>query len=394
MPSLSRRSAKLRSSAIRKLDALVAQRPQTRFYRVNIGQPDVPTPKPMLDAIAAFNPAVLAYGPASGIGACREAAAAYHARWAPELQPEHVAVTTGGSEALIFAIALACDTDDEILVPEPYYTNYHGFATTAGARLRPLRTHLERGFALPTREELEAALTPHTRAILLANPGNPTGAIYDREQMASLVDFAVEHDLFILSDEVYRRIWFDQPPPSILEFPEARQLAVCIDSLSKTWSACGLRLGFLISFNEELMAAVERLGQSRLGPQPLAQEAALAALSMPESHYEETRLIYRDRIDALMEALEPIEGVEVHRPQGAFYLMARLPVEDTEDFARFMAAEFEDEGESVVVAPGGGFFSNPHDGRHLIRLAAVLEPAKLRRAGELIGLGLQAYKAR
>lgn len=394
MRTLSARTAALKESAIRKLDALVAARPEVNFYRVNIGQPDVATPRPILKAIQAFEVDVLRYGPASGLPRCRQAAASYHGAWSAELGPEHVAVTTGGSEALIYAFAVACDPGEEILAPEPFYTNYSGFACTVGAQIRPVPTTLAEGFSLPSDAVLEAHLSPKTRAVVFANPGNPTGAVYPRADLERLTAFCVRHGLLIISDEVYRRIYFDQPPASILEVPEARPISLCVDSMSKTWSACGLRLGFLISHNLEIMQAVERLGQSRLGPQPLAQAAAVAALELGPEHYTQTRVTYKARIDALLQALAPIPGVSVHRPEGAFYLMVQLPVDDTEAFARFMAKDFSHHGESIVVAPGGGFFTDPARGKRLVRLAAVLEPDKLRRAAELLGLGLEAYGAR
>ena len=391
MPTLSVRTASLSESAIRKLDALVLARPEITFYRVNIGQPDVVTPAPMMRAIQGFQADVLRYGPASGLPACREAAARYHSAWSEELGPEHVAVTTGGSEALIYAFAVACDPGDEILAPEPFYTNYQGFACTVGAKVVPLPTRLEDGFALPSDQVMQASLTERTRAVVFANPGNPTGAVYPREDLERLTAFCERNGLLIISDEVYRRIYFQEPPASILEIPQARQRSICIDSMSKTWSACGLRLGFLISHNLEIMQAVERLGQSRLGPQPLAQAAAIAALELGPEHYRETRVLYKERIDALLQALAQIPGVSVHRPAGAFYLMVQLPVSDTEAFARFLAQDFAHEGESIVVAPGGGFYTEPERGKRLVRLAAVLEPAKLRRAAELLKLGLEAY---
>jgi aspartate aminotransferase len=394
MPTLSDRTASLSESAIRKLDALVVARQNVSFYRVNIGQPDVVTPAPMLEAIRGFEAEVLRYGPASGLPACRQAAARYHSAWSADLGPEHVAVTTGGSEALIYAFAVACDPGDEILAPEPFYTNYQGFACTVGAKVVPVPTSLQDGFALPSDAVLEASLTPRTRAVVFANPGNPTGAVYPRADLERLTAFCQKHGLLIISDEVYRRIYFQDPPASILEIPEARQRSICIDSMSKTWSACGLRLGFLISHNLEIMQAVERLGQSRLGPQPLAQAAAIAALELGEEHYVETRALYKERIDTLLDALSEIPGLSVHRPAGAFYLMVQLPVPDTEAFARFLVQDFADQGESIVVAPGGGFFTDPERGKHLIRLAAVLEPPKLRRAAELLKLGLEAYRAR
>ena len=392
MPRLSQRAAVLQESAIRKLDITVAQQTGVRFHRLNIGQPDVATPGPLLDAINAWRPEVIAYGPASGVPACRAAAARYHQRWSPGLSAADVAVTTGGSEALLFAFTALCDPGDEILVPEPYYTNYNGFATVAGAKIRPIRTHLSDGFALPDAQTMDAFLTERTRAVVFANPGNPTGAVYGRDELKRLLDWAAERDLFVIADEVYRRIWFNEPPTSALEFVEHRDRVVCIDSLSKTYSACGLRLGFLISRNAELMEKIERLGQARLGPQPLAQVVGEAALALPESYYEEIRATYKRRVDALVAGLALIGGVKTHAPEGAFYCMLDLPVDDAEHFARFLVTDFRSNGESVVVAPGGGFYANPESGRSQIRLAAVESETDIARACEILGEALRAYR--
>jgi aspartate aminotransferase len=394
MPTLSDRALSLQESAIRKLDATAVARTGVRFHRLNIGQPDLATPLPMMEAIAGFRPAVLAYGPSSGTPACRAAAADWHATSAGPLSPGQVAVTTGGSEALLFALLVVCDPGDEIIAPEPYYTNYNSFCTKAGVKLVPVRTRLETGFSPPSTEELDAAWSPRTRAILFSNPGNPTGAVWDEEALAGLVAWAVSKDIFVIADEVYRRIWFGRPVPTALAIPGAEQHVLAVDSLSKTWSACGLRLGLLISRNAELMEKVERLGQARLGPQPLAQAAAIAAFALPDSYYEELRSTWGERVQVLYEAVSAIPGVRTHKPEGAFYLMASLPVDDTERFARYLVETFEDAGESVMVAPGPGFFASPAHGRDLVRLAAVLEPALLRRAGELLGIALSRYPGR
>lgn len=390
MPKVSARAAAMQESAIRKLDLTVAAQKDVSFYRLNIGQPDIATPEPMLKVIADYRPRVIAYGPASGTRACREAAAAYSSRWSPGLHADHVAVTAGGSEGILFAFVALCDPGDEILVPEPYYTNYNGFATVASATVVPVRTELSSGFALPSDAELEGHRTERTRAIVLNSPSNPTGAVYSRAELARVLRWAVDRDIYVIADEVYRRIWFDQPPTSALEFEWAREHVIAIDSMSKTWSACGLRIGFLISRNALVMEKVERLGQARLGPQPLAQDVAIAALQLPESYYEDLRRTWKGRVDALYDAVHAI-GLEVPRPKGAFYLMAGLPVEDAEDFARFLVTRFRDHGESVVVAPGGGFYADPEHGKNQIRLAAVLEEGRLQRAAELLGKALSAY---
>lgn len=393
MPKLSSRAHRLQESPIRKLDLTAMDYPDVQFHRFNIGQPDVPTPAPLLEAIRQFQPEVIAYGPASGLPACRDAAAAYHGRWGASLERRHVAVTTGGSEALLFAFAAMCDPGDEILVPEPYYTNYNGFGTVVGAEIRPIATRLDDGFALPADDVLDGLVTPKTRAVLFSNPGNPTGAVYGRDELLRFVRWAARHDLYVIADEVYRRIWFDAPPTSALELDMPDHVVV-IDSLSKTYSACGIRLGFLISQNEDLMEKVERFGQARLGPQPLAQHVGIAALGLDEGYYEQIRERYRVRVETMMAAVTAVEGVRANRPAGAFYSMLDLPVDDADAFARFLITDFRDKGESVVVAPGGGFYADPARGKTQIRLAAVLAREKIERAAEILAAGIVAYGSR
>lgn len=394
MLPLSERAMSLQESAIRKLDLTMMSFTDVKFYRLNIGQPDVATPAPLLEALAAFQPNVLAYGPASGTPECRAEAAAYHRRWGAKLSASDVAVTTGGSEALLFAMVAICNPGDEIIVPEPYYTNYNGFATVAGAVIKPLRTTLEEGFALPSDDALDAVVTPKTRAIMFSNPGNPTGAVYSKEELRRVLSWATRRGLYVIADEVYRRIWFDAPPTSALEFEDAAEHVVVVDSMSKTYSACGLRLGFLISRNRTFMEKVERLGQARLGPQPAAQAVALAGLALRDEYYDGIREVYAERVGLLHERVSAIPGVKTHRPAGAFYLMAELPIDDADAFARFMVEEFRDGGESLVVAPATGFYANPEDGRRQIRLAAVVDRPHLERAAELLALGIAAYQRR
>lgn len=393
---LSLRARAIQESAIRKLDAAVNRAHDVHFHRLNIGQPDVPTPRSVLDALAREDGPVLAYGPASGLPACRAAAAAYHAKVSPGLGAEHVVVTQGGSEALLFAMTALCDPGDDILVPEPYYTNYNGFATVAAANVIPLRTRLDDGFALPSDAALDAAVTPRTRIFLFSNPGNPTGAIYGGAELRRVAAWARRRGIWLVADEVYRAIWFTEAPLSALQL-EGDHIVV-VDSTSKTFSSCGLRVGFLISRNLAFMERVERLGQARLGPQPRGQMAAIAALAMPEGYYDEVRDIYKRRVDAMMDALGQLPGVAFHRPEGAFYTMARLPVDDTEAFARFLVEEFRDttsgRPESVVVAPGPGFYADASEGRREVRLAAVRDEAVLRRAIAVLGEGLTAYNGR
>jgi aspartate aminotransferase len=392
---LSTRATSIQESAIRKLDAAVNRAAGVHFHRLNIGQPDVVTPPEVMEALARRDGDVLAYGPASGLLDCRVAAAAFHARTSPGIGPEHVVVTQGGSEALLFAMVALCDPGDEILVPEPYYTNYNGFGTVAAATVVPVRTRLDDGFDIPPDHVLDRLVTPRTRMFLFSNPGNPTGAVYQASTLHRVAAWAKRHGLWLVADEVYRAIWFDRPPLSALELDDHRDHVVVVDSTSKTFSACGLRVGFLISRNVGLMERVERLGQARLGPQPRGQRAAIAALNLPLSFYDAVRTTYKARVDAMMDGLARLPGVAYHRPEGAFYTMARLPVRDTEVFARFMVEEFRDTSsgrrESVVVAPGPGFYADPSQGRDEIRLAAVREESVITRAIEVLGRGIEAF---
>lgn len=393
---ISQRAQDIQESAIRKLDGWVEAAPEVTFHKLNIGQPDVFTPQVVLDALAATDSPVIAYGPASGTMACREAAAAFHGRVSPGLTAKNCVVTQGGSEALLFAFCALCDPGDEILVPEPYYTNYNGFATVAAAKVVPVRTRLEEGFRIPPNDELDKYVTDRTRIFLFANPGNPTGAVYGEEDLRRVADWAKSRGLWLVADEVYREIWFTYAPLSALQLRDHQDHVVVIDSTSKTFSACGLRIGFLLTRNLALMERIERLGQARLGAQPRAQNAAIAALALGGGFYDELRSIYRARVDAMMDSLALIPGVSYHRPEGAFYTMARLPVEDTEKFAKFLVAEFRDHSsgrpESVVVAPGPGFYADPLSGRNEIRIAAVKSPEVVRRGIELLGRALAVYR--
>lgn len=388
---LSQRAQRLQESAIRKLDTAVRSYTNVSFFRLNIGQPDIETHPKIRKAIQNWDVSVLAYGPASGTDTCREAFARYHQAWQPNLRKENIAVTTGGSEALLFAFTAICDPGDEILVPAPYYTNYNGFATVAGAIVRPIRTDIKDGFALPSIAQLDALKTSRTRAFVFSNPSNPTGAVYDKNEVQRIARWCHQNDIYFISDEVYRRIWFSSPPASALSLEVEKEAVIVIDSLSKTWSACGLRLGALISRNTSLMEKIERLGQARLGPQPLAQEAGITALGLEEEYYEAVRLEWKERVDVLYEALKKIPNIKQNKPQGAFYTMVELPI-PAEDFAQFLIHEFRDNGESLVVAPGGGFYEDPEHGKNQIRLAAVLEPTKIRRAIEILGKALYAFQ--
>lgn len=392
--ALSRRAGALRPSAIRKLDAVAAARPDVQTWRLNIGQPDVAPPRPVREAIARWAPEVIGYGPASGLPGTREAVAGWLGSWSGgALAPADLAITHGASEALLFALAALADPGDEVIVFAPFYPNYHGFAATLGLQVREVGLSLADGFALPPDPVLDAAVTPRSRVVLLSNPSNPTGAVWGEAALRRLLAWAARHDLWVLSDEVYRTLYEGSAPVSALAFPEHADRVVVADSLSKAWSLCGLRCGWVASRNAEIMERIEVLGQARLGPQPLAQVAAEVAVGLDAGFYEEVRQTYGARIDALHEAVASISGVRTHRPEGAFYLYAELPVDDVDAFARWMVADFQHRGETLMVAPGTGFRMDPASGRSEVRLAAVLQPERLRRAAEVLDAGLSAWRA-
>lgn len=391
MPTLSERALTLQESAIRKLDLVVAQHPGVDWLRLNIGQPDLPTPRPMLEAVKTFQPEVLAYGPASGLPHCRVAAASWLGSFIPGLSNREVIITHGASEALLFAMMAVGDSGDEVLVPEPFYTNYAGFATLAGMTVRGLPTRIEDDFALPSDGELTASLGPNTRALILSNPGNPTGAVYSASEIKRLVDWSRLHGVWLIIDEVYRAIWFETAPTSALAVSDDDAHVIVVDSLSKTWSACGLRLGMLVCRNEDLLERVERMGQARLGPQPLAQHVAIAAFGLDARWYEEVRLIWKHRVEALHRGLTGLPGVRTTKPAGAFYLMASLPVPNADAFARWLVTDFRHDGASVVLAPGVGFYATEGAGRQQVRVAAMLREEDLARAVDVLGAGLEAY---
>lgn len=384
-------------SPIRKLVPLAeaAAARGVTVYHLNIGQPDIPTPKVLLDAYRNHELTVLPYGHSGGLWAYREGLSRYYDSHGIEVTKEQILVTTAGSEAIIFAMMAVADPGDEILVFEPFYTNYNGFATETGARLVPLPCTLEEGFRLPDAAAIRAAIGPRTRAILLNNPNNPTGYVYSREELERLRDLAVEHDLFLLSDEVYREFVFDGARHhSVMHLPELGDRAVLLDSISKRYSACGARVGCLVTRNEALLEVVLRFGQARLCPPTLEQMAALAALSTPAEYFTQVREEYRRRRDVVMAALKSIPGAVAPVPRGAFYAIARLPVDNADAFCSWLLSDFQDRGETVMLAPANGFYATPGMGEHEVRIAFVLNVEAMRRAMELLRLALETYPGR
>lgn len=394
MPVLSHKGQAMPASPIRKLVpfAEAAKQRGTEVIHLNIGQPDIKSPVQALDAVRNCDLEILEYSRSEGNDTYREKLAAYYSRHGIELQKKDILVTTGGSEALSFAMGCIADPGDEIIIPEPFYANYNGFAVANGVQVVPVVSRLEDNFALPPLEAFESQITPRTRAILLCNPGNPTGYLYTREEIQKLADLVRRHDLYLIADEVYREFAYDgKTHHSILTEPNLESHAIVVDSVSKRYSMCGARIGCLISRNTDIIAAALKFAQARLSPPSLAQIASEAALDTPDTYFEAVITEYDQRRKILLEALDEVPGISVARPQGAFYCMVRLPVPDADHFAQWMLESFEFEGSTVMVAPAAGFYASPELGRNEVRIAYVLEEQKLRKAVRILAEALKAY---
>ena len=399
-PTLSRRGTDAPASPIRKL-APYADAARARglvVHHLNIGQPDIETPPGMLEAYRRYDEKVIAYAPSDGFLAYRERLADYYSEVSAEggggsVSAADIVVTVGGSEALLFAIGAVCDPGDDILVCEPYYTNYRGFAHLLGVQVRPVTTHAENGFRIDP-QQVAARVGPRTRALVLPSPGNPTGVVLSRAELEALATICRDRGLFFVCDEVYREFVYDLPAgsraPSVLSLADFDEYGVIIDSVSKRYSACGARVGALVTRNRTLREAVLRFGQARLSPATPDQHAAMAALDTPPEYFERVIAEYRARRDALVAGLHDI-GVECATPAGAFYLVAPLPVADADDFCRFLLESFELDGETVMLAPASGFYATPGLGKDEVRIAYVLDRERLARAVKVLGAGLAAY---
>lgn len=398
MPNISHRAEAMPSSPVRKLMpyANAAKARGIKVYHLNIGQPDIPTPKTALEAIRNIDLQVLEYAPSDGIPAYKTALKNYYHRLGlTDLTEANFIATNGGSEALSFALSTLCDDGDEVLVIEPYYANYNGFAKSFNIKMVAVQSYLEDNFALPAPENLEEKITPKTRAILICNPGNPTGYLYKREELQQLADLALKHNLTVVSDEVYREyVYGEDRQVSMLEFPELKDHCIAVDSESKRYSMCGARVGFFVTRNEQFYTAAMKFAQARLSPVLLGQIAAAAAHQNDEEYIRTVREEYHQRRDLLVSRLQQIPGVKCPVPTGAFYCAVELPVKDTEDFARWLLEEFQHGNETVMLAPMGGFYSDPELGRHQVRVAYVLEKKDLERSAELLTIALQRYQER
>jgi len=393
---ISRRGQTVQASPIRKLKPYAdrALEKGIKIYFLNIGDPDIPTPRPILDAVRSFNDRILAYGPAQGFLELRQAIADYFNGYRIPLTSENVIITCGGSEAILFTFAVVGDPGDEIIIPEPFYTNYNGYASLANIKIVPLTLKVENGYRLPSVEEIEAKITRRTKAILLCSPNNPTGTVYSPQELDRVVSIGVKHDLFLIGDEVYKEFIYDGlTHKSILEYEEAKDRVVVVDSISKRFSCCGARIGAVITRNERVYQAALKFAQARLCPPTIEQKAAIAAYKMGLGYFEPVRQEYERRRDVLYEGLCSIPGLVVGKPQGAFYMSVRLPVKDAERFVIWMLTDFALDKETVMVAPGQGFYSTPGKGLDEIRIAYVLNESDLKRALVIFKAGLEKYKA-
>ncbi|RTE52642.1 pyridoxal phosphate-dependent aminotransferase [Arenibacter aquaticus] len=394
MPSISRRGLNMPESPIRKLVpfAEAAIKRGIKIIHLNIGQPDIKTPKVALDAVKNNNLEVLSYSRTEGAESYREKIAGYYANNDIHVAAEDIIVTTGGSEALSFAMGSITDAEDEIIIPEPFYANYNGFANATGIKVVPVVSHIEDNFALPPIEEFEKLITLKTKAILICNPGNPTGYLYSREEIKKLTKIVKNYGLFLVADEVYREFTYDgREHYSIIQEEGLEDHAIIVDSVSKRYSMCGARIGYLVSKNKEVIKTAIKFAQARLSPPTYAQIAAEAALETPKSYFEAVKEEYVARRDILISELSKVEGVVAARPQGAFYCIAQLPIKNADAFAQWLLEEFNVDGETVMVAPAAGFYATAGLGTNQVRIAYVLEKEDLIRAVYILKEALKAY---
>ena len=397
MPKLSERSVKMPASPIRKLAPFAAEAKKRgiKVYHLNIGQPDIHTPEEGLEAIKHVDRKVLEYSPSQGIPSYVEKLVGYYKRYDIDLSVDDIIVTCGGSEAVQMAFMVCLNPGDEVIIPEPAYANYMGFACETGAVVRTITTHIEDGFALPPVEEFEKVINERTRAIMICNPNNPTGTLYSREELMRLRDLVKKYDLFLFADEVYREfIYSDAPYTSAMHLEGIENNVIMIDSVSKRYSECGIRIGAFITRNKEVRAAAMKLAQARLSPPLLGQIVAEASLDAPQAYHKGVYDEYIARRNCLVEGLNKIPGVFCPMPMGAFYTVSKLPVKDIDDFCRWCLEEFNYEGETVMMAPASGFYATPGLGKDEVRMAYVLKIEDLKRALVVLEKALEAYNAR
>jgi aspartate aminotransferase len=396
MSKVSLRGKKLPPSPIRKLkpydDAAVAA--GKMVYHLNIGQPDIETPPQMLEVLKNIGTKIVGYGPSQGIPQYQDALIRYYARHDIPLERENIIVTTGGSEAITMAFTVCMDPGDEVLIPEPFYTNYNGFAIAAGVKVVPVTTKIEDDWQMPSIDKIEGLISEKTKAILICNPNNPTGKVYSKKELAEIVELAIKKDLIIIADEVYREFIFEgEKHTSFMNFDNARDRVIVVDSISKRFSSCGARIGAFLSYNCDIMKAALAYGQARLCPPTIDQMMAVPSADLGDEYYREVVGEYRNRRDVVIEALKEMDGVEFKVPSGAFYIVIKLPVENAEDFVIWLLQDFDIDNETVMLAPAEGFYSTPGLGRNEVRIAFVLNTGKTVKAMNILKKGLETYRS-
>ncbi|MEW6456991.1 MAG: pyridoxal phosphate-dependent aminotransferase [Acidobacteriota bacterium] len=392
---ISKRGKEIQASPIRRLVPYSdeAKKRGIKIYHLNIGQPDIPTPRPIIDAIKKYNDEVLSYGPSTGLPELKRQISFYFQRYGIPINEDEVIITVGGSEAILFSFNVVADPGDEIIVPEPFYTNYNGYASMANLKIKPATMKAEDGFRPPKIKDFEKKISKRTRAMLLNSPNNPTGTVYTKEELSEIVTLVKKYDLFLISDEVYKEFIYDGiTHTSILEFPDIYDRAIVVDSISKRFSACGARVGAVVSKNQKVIESLTKFAQARLCPQTIEQLGAIAAYKMDPSYFEPIKKEYERRRNLMYEELSNVEKVILKKPQGAFYMIVKLPVKNAEDFAIWLMKDFSIDGESVMVAPGNGFYATPNSGEDEVRIAYVLKEEDLKKALRIFKEGLNKYK--
>lgn len=397
MPGISQKAHDMPASPIRKLVpyAETAKKAGRKVYHLNIGQPDIETPAIVREKMKQLDLHVVEYSNSEGIAAYRQGLVNYYASKQIQISTENIMVTTGGSEALVFAFMTCFNPGDELIVPEPFYANYNGFAVMAGVKVVPVMSYIESGFALPPIDEFEKLITPKTKGILICNPGNPTGYLYSKNELEQLRDIVKKHDLFLMADEVYREFAYDGAVPhSVMNLDGIEDHAIMIDSVSKRYSMCGARIGAVITRNRLVMAAALKFAQARLSPPTFGQMASMYALETPQSYFDGVVEEYVERRDILIDGLNKIPGVVCPKPKGAFYCIAQLPIDNSDVFCQWMLEHFHHNNETVMMAPATGFYSRPEPGKQQVRLAYVLNKESLRNALVVLEEALKVYPGR
>ena len=395
MPVISHRGALMPPSPIRKLVpyAEAAKKRGTKVFHLNIGQPDIETPAAILDAVRNTDIKVLEYSHSAGFESYRKKLVQYYGKNGIDVNHNQIIVTTGGSEAILFAIMSCLDPGDEIIIPEPFYANYNGFSTSAGVKIVPIPSGIENGFALPSIDAFEKAVTTRTKAIMICNPNNPTGYLYSAEELEVLKQICLKHDLFLFSDEAYREFCYDgRKHISALSLDGLEDHAILMDTISKRYSACGGRIGAFITRNQQVLDAAMKFAQARLSPPSFAQILGEAAVDLPDNYFDEVHAEYTSRRNLLVKRLEAMPGVKCPLPGGAFYAMAQLPVADSEKFCQWLLEEFSHNGATVMMAPAAGFYATPGKGKNEVRLAYVLNNDDINAAMDCLEAALKIYK--